>query len=245
MKPTGNTILIAGGTSGIGLGMALRLERAGNRVIIAGRREELLAEIAAQHPTIATITLDVADPASITALRERVEREHPDTNVLIAMAGIMLAEDLTAPAFLATAERHVEINLLGTIRLIAAFTPMLLGRRDATIMTVSSGLAFVPLPMAATYSATKAAIHSFTQSLRVQLRPHGVEVIELIPPGVRTSLFGQDEAGSGMPLEDFLDEVMTLLAVTPALEELCVQNVHHFRYAERRGDYREVLDQLS
>lgn len=245
MKLGGNTVLVAGGTSGIGLGMALRFQQSGNRVIVAGRRRDLLDDIAAEHPEIGTLSLDVADRTSISDLRWEIEERWPETNVLVNMAGVMLAENLSDPGFVEIAERQIEINLLGTIRLIGAFTSMLCTQPDATVITVSSGLAFVPLPLAPTYCATKAAIHSFTQSLRAQMRPHNVDVIELVPPGVRTTLFGQQESGTGMPLEEFLDEVMELLAMDPPLDELCVQNVHYFRYAERRGEYADVLRTLS
>ncbi|MGN6325757.1 SDR family oxidoreductase [Pseudolysinimonas sp.] len=244
MRASGNTILVAGGTSGIGLGLALRWRDAGNVVVVAGRRDDLRAAIEAEHG-LATLPLDVADPASIDELAARVARDHPDVDALVCMAGIMLAEDLTDPGHLDIAERTVEVNLLGTIRLVHAMLPQLLARESSAIMTVSSGLAFVPLPVTPTYNATKAAIHSYTQSLRVQLAGRGVEVVELVPPGVRTTLFGQEEAGSGMPLDEFLDEVMQLLAVEPPLEEICVEDVGYFRYAEARGQHAEVLRVLS
>ncbi|MBJ7472283.1 MAG: SDR family NAD(P)-dependent oxidoreductase, partial [Solirubrobacteraceae bacterium] len=156
MNITGNTIFIPGGTSGIGLGLALRFHAAGNTVIIAGRRTELLDQIAAEHPGIEGIHLDVTDPVSIQAAAKDVQARFPATNVLINMAGIMLPEDFHTGAYLETAEAIVTTNLLGPLRLIAAFTEFLAGQDDATIMNVSSGLAFVPLPMTPTYSATKA-----------------------------------------------------------------------------------------
>jgi short-subunit dehydrogenase involved in D-alanine esterification of teichoic acids len=245
MKLSGNTILVAGGTSGIGLGLALRLRHAGNRVIVAGRRRELLESIVTEFEGIESIYLDVTDPDSIVAAYEQVAGEYPRLNVLINMAGIMVPEDLLDPSSLEVAEQTVVTNLLGPIRTISAFLPLLTSQTDAAIMTVSSGLAFVPLPVTPTYSATKAAIHSYSESLRVQLRDTSVEVIELVPPGVRTALFGQEEAGTGMPLEDFLDEVMATISADAAVREILVEDVKYLRFAEATGDYPAALAMLS
>ncbi|MFF0161094.1 SDR family oxidoreductase [Streptomyces sp. NPDC005263] len=144
MKMTGNTILITGGTSGIGLGLALRLHEAGNKVVVAGRRKELLDEITAEHPGIHGLVLDVADPDSIARARETVAASHPDLNVLVNNAGIMLRENILDPAELTVAEDHVATNLLGTIRMTYAFLPLLAGKDDAVVMNVTSALAFVP-----------------------------------------------------------------------------------------------------
>jgi short-subunit dehydrogenase involved in D-alanine esterification of teichoic acids len=245
MRLTGNTVLIVGGTSGIGLGLAERLLARGNGVIVAGRRRELLDQIATDHPGMGTLVADVADAASILELRDTVARDHPEVNILVSMAGIMLVEDLLDPASLAVAEDTVVTNLLGTIRLTSAFLPLLLEREAPVIVTVSSGLAFVPLPMTPTYCATKAAIHSYTESLRVQLAGTPVQVIELVPPGVRTTLLGQLESGQGMPLEEFLDEVLEIIEADPEVHEVCVQGVDYLRTAERRGDYDDALAALS
>lgn len=245
MELTGNTILMAGGTSGIGLGLALRFHAAGNRVIIAGRREETLRRIASDHPGIDTAVLDVADPASITALRDRLSASHPELDVLVAMAGIMLPEDLRDPRSLRTAEETVTTNLLGPIRLISAFLPQLEGRDHAAIVTVTSGLAYVPLPLAPTYSATKAAMHSYTDGLRVQLADTPVQVIELAPPLVRTTLMGNQDNEHGMLLEDFLDETMALLGADPDAQQILVERVRRQRFAEADGQYAEVLASQS
>jgi uncharacterized oxidoreductase len=178
MTNGGNTILITGGGSGIGRALAEALHAAGNRVIIAGRRRETLQAIAAAHPGMAIEALDVANPAAIAAFAARVTAAHPDLNVLINNAGIMVAEDLTAEPFdLSVAEATVTTNLLGPIRLTAALLPHLRRRPAATVMNVTSGLAFVPLTRAPTYSATKAAMHSWTQSLRAQLAGTAVAVV--------------------------------------------------------------------
>jgi uncharacterized oxidoreductase len=247
MKMTGNTILITGGTSGIGLGLALRLHEAGNKVIVAGRRKKLLDDITTEHPGIDALVLDVADPDSIARASETVAASHPGLNVLINNAGIMLKENLLDPASLPVAEDHVSINLLGTIRMTYAFLPLLVGKSDAVIMNVSSALAFVPFPITPTYSATKAALHSFSQSLRIQLAgaDAGVQVIEVVPPGVRTTLLGQQDDDNAMPLEDFLTETLDLLREKPDAKELVVERASFIRDAEANGSYDNVLAMLS
>jgi len=247
MKMTGNTILITGGTSGIGLGLAVRLHEAGNKVIVAGRRKELLDEITAEHPGIEALVLDVGDPASIARVAETVAGSYPELNVLVNNAGIMLRENLLDPASLPVAEDHVTVNLLGTIRMTYAFLPQLLGKNDAAVMNVTSALAFVPLPITPTYNATKAALHSFSESLRVQLAQAdaGVQVIEVAPPGVRTTLLGQQDDENAMPLEDFLTETLTLLREKPDAKELVVERARFVRDAEANGSYDNVLAMLS
>ncbi|MDO9395481.1 MAG: SDR family NAD(P)-dependent oxidoreductase, partial [Herbiconiux sp.] len=166
-------------------------------------------------------------------------------NVLIAMAGIMLPENLRDPAFVETAERTVETNLLGPIRLIAAFEPHLEAQPSAAILTVSSGLAYVPLPATPTYSATKAAIHSFTESLRVQLADTSVQVIEIVPPAVQTTLMGQQDSPHALPLEAYLDETMQLLEAQPDAPQVLVEGVKVLRNAPADGTYPQVLAALS
>jgi short-subunit dehydrogenase involved in D-alanine esterification of teichoic acids len=245
VNTTGNTVFIPGATSGIGLGLALRLQDKGNTVIVGGRRIELLQQLAAEHPGLGTITIDTTDPASITAARDELTTRYPALDTLITMAGIMEPENLRDPASLDVAERTVEVNLLGPIRLINAFLPSLLAQTAATVMTVSSGLAYVPLPATPTYNATKAAIHSFTESLRVQLFKSNVQVIELVPPATRTTLMNQQNSDVAMPLEDFLDEVMSLLEVDPEAEQILVERVKWQRNAEAEGRYADVLNVLS
>ncbi|MGP9681001.1 MULTISPECIES: SDR family oxidoreductase [unclassified Brachybacterium] len=247
MDITGHTIFLPGATSGIGLALALRLQEKGNQVIVGGRRTELLESVAAEHPGIDTVRVDTADSGSIEAAARTVLAEHPDLDVLITMAGIMRAEDWTDPAeFLPTAEATVTTNLLGPIRLIAAFMEHLLAQPSATIMTVSSGLAFIPLRPTPTYNATKAAIHMLSESLRLQLAGTAVEVLELIPPAVRTDLMpGQATSETAMPLEDFVDEVMSLLEDRPEATEIRVQQVEFLRGAEARGDYPQVVAALN
>lgn len=247
MQITGNTIFIPGATSGIGLALALALEAKGNTVIVGGRRTELLAGIRAEHPAIDTVEIDTADPASIAAAASTVLATHPELNVLVTMAGIMRAEDWHTPeGFLASAEVTVTTNLLGPIRLIGAFVEHLQTRPQATIMTVSSGLAFAPLRVTPSYNATKAAIHMLSESLRLQLADTTVRVTELEPPAVRTQLMpGQQDSEFAMPLDEFVDEVMQLIESDPDARELQVRNVEFLRYGEARGDYDQVVATLN
>ena len=245
MRISGNTIFIPGATSGIGLGLALRLADSGNRVIIAGRRVELLDRITAEHPAIESVVLDMTDPDAVMRVSRDVQERWPELNVLIAMAGIMHPEDVRSAGFLTTAESIVTTNLLGPIRLIAAFTEFLQARPSATIMTVSSGLAFVPLAVTPTYSATKAAINSFSEAIRVQLASTSVQVIELVPPAVRTALMGLEDDPNALPLDAFLDETMSLIEAHPDAHEILVERVHFLRRAEIEGRYDDVLAMLA
>ena len=245
MNLNDNTIFIAGATSGIGLGLALRFQAAGNRVIVGGRRTELLEQIATEHPGIETVVIDTTDPDSITTAATDVRTRFPELNVLVTMAGIMEPEDVHTADFLSVAERTVTTNLLGPIRLLAAFTEALANRPHATIITVSSGLAFVPLPFTPTYNATKAAIHSLSRGIRVQLADTSIKVIELIPPAVRTTLMGQQDSERAMSLQAYLDETMTLLETLPQADEIVVENVKFLRNAETNGSYDHVLALLA
>lgn len=247
MRINGNTIFIPGATSGIGLALAERLHDAGNTVIVGGRRRELLAEIAQQQPGIDTIQIDTTDAASIAAASAEVIARHPQLNVLVTMAGIMRLEDWTTPAgFVETAEATVTTNLLGPIRLIGAFIEHLRAQPDATIMTVSSGLAFAPLRVTPTYNATKAAIHMLSESVRLQLEGTSVRVVELEPPSVATDLMaGQRESAFAMPLDEFADGVMQILRDEPDASEVQVERVKFLRYGEARGDYANVVATLN
>jgi len=188
MKLTGRTILITGGSAGIGLAFAFKFLELGNEVIVTGRRQKVLDEVKAKHPKLHTVQSDVADPEQIAALAARVEAEFPKLDLLMNNAGIMLYKNLRAPATnLAELMAEVNINVGGVIAMTSAFIDILTANKG-TVINVSSALAFVPLPAAPIYSATKAAIHSYTQSLRFQLEDSGVEVIELMPPGVKTDL---------------------------------------------------------
>ena len=237
-----DTILITGGGTGIGKAMAEALHARGARVIIAGRRREALEAVAAANPGMAFETLDVADAADVKAFAARATAAHPALNVVINNAGIMAAED---EIDLAIAEQTVAINLLGPIRLTAALLPHLKTRAAATVVTVSSGLAFVPLAATPTYSATKAAIHSWSQSLRHQLKNTGVEVIEWAPPAVATDLMpGHAENPNSMPLADFTAQSLALFEAG-GTDEILVERVKFLSGAEGRGEYAAVFSALN
>ena len=188
MKLTGRTILITGGSAGLGLAFALKFLELGNQVIVTGRRQSLLDEVKAKHPKLHTIQSDVADPAQIAALTARVKLDFPKLDVLMNNAGIMLSKNLKVPAAdLAGLTEEMDVNVGGVIRMTSAFIDLLTANKG-TVINVSSALAFVPVPAVPIYSATKAAIHSYTQSLRFQLEETGVEVIEVMPPGVKTEM---------------------------------------------------------
>ncbi|MGR6029948.1 SDR family oxidoreductase [Rhodococcus erythropolis] len=245
MNISGNTIFIAGGTSGIGLELAVALQNEGNKVIVGGRRTALLQEIAETHPGISTVVIDVDSSNSIREAYESLTRDFPDLNVLVTMSGIMYPEDLKSPDFLEIAERTVTTNLLGTIRLAGQFIPHLLAKPSATIVTVSSAVGFVPLPITPTYNATKAAVHLFTESMRVQLADTSIQCIELIPPGVRTTLMGQENSESALPLDDYVSETIALLKANGEATEIVVEAAKPLRYAEVNGEYLNVLKMLS
>jgi uncharacterized oxidoreductase len=245
MNPQGNTILITGGGSGIGRELARRFHDAGNSIIVAGRRAEPLEETIAGRADMHAVTLDVEDPAAIATFAADVIRDHPELNVLINNAGIMRMEKLGAARDLAGSEATIVTNLLGPIRLTDAFVDHLSGRPGAAIVNVTSGLAFVPLVRTPTYSATKAALHSYTVSLREQLRGR-IEVIELVPPGVQTDLTpGQSTRDGYLPLDAFIDEVMALFAEQPTPPEILVERVRDFRYAERDRRLDELVRMVS
>lgn len=247
MNISGNTILITGGGTGIGEGLAAALHAAGNHVIITGRNRAALERTAAAHPGMAHAVLDVGSAAEIAGVTAKIVAAFPALNILINNAGIMRPEDLLAmPGTTADAEEMVTTNLLGPIRLTAALLPQLRRQEAAAIINVSSGLAFVPLAMTPTYSATKAALHSYSESLRFQLRETPVQVIELAPPAVATRLMpGHDENPNSMPLADFIAESMELLRTQPDAKEICVKRVRMLRDAEADGRYAAVFAALN
>ncbi|MFB8228558.1 SDR family oxidoreductase [Cellulosimicrobium sp. NPDC055967] len=247
MDLTNSTVFIPGATSGIGLALAVALHEQGSTVVVGGRRTALLEQIAAEHPGIDTVRVDTTDPESIASAAKEVLERHPDLDTLVAMAGIMRAEDWHHPeGFLDTAEEIVTTNVLGPIRLVGAFVEHLQTRPSATIVTVSSGLAFAPLAVTPTYDASKAAIHMLSEALRLQLADTSVDVVELVPPSVATDLMpGQRESAFAMPLDDFVTEVVDLLRTQPDAHEILVERVKFLRYGEARGDYDEVVRVLN
>jgi uncharacterized oxidoreductase len=245
MNLTGNTILITGGGSGIGRGLAKELHALGNQVVIAGRRRQALEETTAANPGMKSLILDIEDPAAIRAFAAQVATEFPALNVLINNAGIMRAEDLLEQKDLTDAEAIVTTNLLGPIRLTAALLPHLRKQPRAAIVNVSSGLAFLPLALTPTYCATKAAIHSYTESLRYQLRGTPIEVLELIPPYVQTYLMNGASDPLAMPLDQFIAEVMEILKTQPTPAEICVERVKGLRFSAASGKYGVILAGLN
>jgi uncharacterized oxidoreductase len=246
MKMTGNTILITGGGTGIGRALAESFHSLGNQVIIAGRRKQALEETTSKNAGMTSLTLDIKDPTAIRAFASQVATRFPKLNVLVNNSGIMRLEKLQAqPDDLADAESTITTNLLGPIRLTAALLPLLQKQPHSTIMNVSSGLAFVPLAPTPTYCATKAAIHSYTQSLRFQLRASTTEVLELIPPYVATDLLNGRSDPRAMPLDAYISEVMDLLKTQPNATEICVETVKNLRFAAESGSYDSVFRGLN
>lgn len=246
MHSTGNTILITGGASGIGRGLAEAFQKLGNTVIIAGRRKALLDEVADANPGMKSLVLDVEDRTAIRAFSKRLASEFPALNVLVNNAGIMRLENLLEQQDdLSDAEATIATNLLGPIRLTAALLPLLQKHPQSAILNVTSGLAYVPLAITPTYCATKAAMHSYTLSLRYQLKDTTTEVIEIAPPYVQTDLMDGAEDPRAMPLADFLAETMALLTAQPTPTEVCVKKVHPLRFAEKEGRFDATFNGLN
>ena len=214
MKLTGRTILITGGSAGIGLAFAVKFLELGNEVIVTGRRQSVLEAVKARYPELHTIQSDVADPAQIAALAARMKADFPKLDVLMNNAGIGVAKNLSSPvADLVGLMTEMEVNVGGVIRMTSALIDTLTANRG-TVINVSSLLAFAPVPAMPIYSASKAAVHSYTQSLRFQLEDSGVEVIELMPPAVRTDMTSEfDEAGiSTITTDELVKQTFAALA---------------------------------
>ena len=242
MQMDHNVILITGGGSGIGRGLAEAFQALGNQVIIAGRRRQALEATVAANPGMRALPLDIQDAASVKAFAATVAEQFPTLNVLINNAGIMRAENLLAQQEdLADLEAIVATNLLGPLRLTAALLPLLRRQPRATIMNVSSGLAFLPLALTPTYCATKAALHSYTESLRYQARDTSLEILELAPPYVATDLMNGAHDPRAMPLDAFIKEVMAILAAQPGSGEIVVENARRLRFAAESGQYAAIF----
>ncbi|WP_030337158.1 SDR family oxidoreductase [Micromonospora parva] len=242
MDLSNRTVLIVGGTSGIGRELARRFAAAGSTVAVGGRSPEALSALAAEG--FGTFGIDVTDGASVGAVRDAVLARYPELDTVVTMSGVMLTEDLRDPAHFGAAEATIDTNLVGTIRVIDAFTPHLLGRGAGTFITVTSGIAFLPFPPMPSYAASKAAVHAYSEALRAQLDGTGVDVVELVPPAVATA--GQEKVNPhALPLDDFATEVMQLLSANPTPREILVKGVLMHRWAERDGTYADLVAQRA
>ncbi|MER8119787.1 SDR family NAD(P)-dependent oxidoreductase [Streptomyces sp. NPDC094031] len=236
------TVLVVGGTSGIGRELARRFAAAGSTVAVAGRSPEALTELAGEG--FGTFEADVTDGSSVAAARDAVLARYPGLDTVVTMSGVMLMEDLRDPAHFEAARTTIDTNLLGTIRVIDAFTPHLVGRGAGTFVTVTSGIAFLPFPPMPSYAASKAAVHAYSEALRAQLDGTGVGVVELVPPAVATA--GQEKVNPhALPLDAFATEVMELLSTDPTPDEILVRGVLMHRWAERDGTYDDLVAQRS
>jgi len=227
MKLTGNTIFITGGGSGIGRGMAEAFHKLGNQVIISGRRKSHLAETIKGNSGMQAEELDIQDPASIATVAKKLIRDYPKLNVLINNAGIMQPDNAAGEIDEAVLVPTITTNLLGPIRMTSALIEHLKKQDASAVINVSSGLAFTPLAMTAVYSSTKAAIHSYSMSMRYRLKGTSVKVLELAPPWVRTDLMNSSEAPQAMPLGEFIAETMKVLGTDA--EEVLVERVKILR----------------
>jgi len=247
MNITGNTVFIPGSTSGLGLGLAIALSEKGNTVVIGGRRADLVKQITDEHPGLASVEIDTTDAESVERAAAEVLDRYPDLNVVVAMAGIMRVEDWHHPReVLASAQQVLDTNVMGPIRLLGAFLDHLQTRPDATFMTVSSGLAFVPLRVVPSYNASKAAIHLLTETLRLQLADTSVKLVELVPPAVATDLLpGHRESPIAMPLDEYIDEVVGIIEREPDVREILVERVKALRFSEVNGTYDDVVAMLN
>ncbi|MFI7364824.1 SDR family oxidoreductase [Streptomyces sp. NPDC050149] len=242
MDLSNRTVLVVGGTSGIGRELARRFAASGSTVAVGGRSTEALSELAGEG--FGTIRIDVTDSASVTSARDAVLARYPELDTVVTMSGVMLMEDLRDPVHFESAERMIDTNLVGTIRVIDAFTPHLLRRGTGTFMTVTSGIAFLPFPPMPAYAASKAAVHAYSEALRAQLDGTGVGVVELVPPAVATA--GQEKVNPhALPLDDFATEVMHLLSADPTPREIVVKAALTHRWAERDGTYDDLVAQRS
>ncbi|WP_234538587.1 SDR family oxidoreductase [Streptomyces shenzhenensis] len=242
MDLSNRTVFIVGGTSGIGRELARRFAAAGSTVAVGGRSAGALSELS--DDGIGAFGIDVTDGASVARARDAVLARYPELDTVVTMSGVMLLEDLRDPAHFEAAQTTIDTNLLGTIRIIDAFTPHLVQRGAGTFITVTSGIAFLPFPPMPSYAASKAAVHAYSEALRAQLDGTGVGVVELVPPAVATTGRGKMNPHA-LPLDDFATEVMHLLSENPTPHEILVKGVLMHRWAERDGTYDDLVAQRS
>lgn len=238
MQMTGNTIFITGGTSGIGRALAEQFHVLGNKVIIAGRRQSLLDEVAAAHPGIEGLALDISDAADIDRVAAQLIHDYPALNVLINNAGIMPFDDPSGTIDDAVSRRILDTNLLGPIRLTSALVQHLKAQPRATIIHNTSVLAYVPIATNAVYSASKAALHSYALSQRFMLKGSSVSVQEIAPPWVDTDLIKKSGDPRAMPLDAFIAETMRGLATD--VPEVFVEAIRALRDNPGLGEHALV-----
>jgi uncharacterized oxidoreductase len=238
LKLTGNTIFITGGGSGIGRALAEALHNLGNKVIISGRRKERLEETIKANPGMSAVELNVQDPASIEAAAKQLIEEYPDVNVLINNAGIIQSDDAAGMIDEDVLISTVTTNLLGPIRLTSAFIEHLKSKEEAVVINTTSILGFVPLATTAVYSATKAALHTYTLSQRYMLKDTSVKVIEIVPPWVQSN----NDEPRAMPLTSFIDATIKILGTDT--DEVLVEEAKMFRNNPGRneGDFVTQLN---
>lgn len=244
---SGNTVLITGGATGLGLALAQWFHQHGNTVIIASRRTALLETVASGFPNMHAMTVDIRDADSVERLSARILDAHPNLNILVNNAGIMRREDMfNSTSFLADSRDQVETNLNGTIRVTTALLSHLRARPRARIVNISSGLGFVPRAAFATYSSTKFATHAYTLSLRHQLRNSAVDVVEFAPPALRTEIVpGQSKIAALMTVEDYIREGMAIYQRVPTPLEVIVPRAAIPRYAEAEGRFWTTFDTIN
>jgi uncharacterized oxidoreductase len=229
MKLTGNTILITGGGSGIGRGLAEALHQRKNQVIISGRRKDRLIEVAKANPGMAWVELNIEDPVNISAVAAKMIAEYPDLNVLFNNAGIMNIDDASVAIDEKLLVSTLTTNLMGPIRMTGALIEHLKRQPQAAVINTTSVLGFVPLAVTAVYSSTKAAMHSYTMSLRYKLKDTSVSVLEIAPPWVQTDLLGSNNEPRAMPLSEFIEATMKVLGT--GAEEVLVERAKPLRNA--------------
>jgi uncharacterized oxidoreductase len=227
MKLTGNTVLVTGGGSGIGRGLAEAFHKLGNKVIVAGRRKANLADVVQANPGIDFVELDVSNPDSIASVSRELITKYPKLNVLLNNAGVMMLDDVSKPVDDKLLTSQFETNFFGTVRMTSALIEHFKSQESATVLNVSSVLGFVPLAVAALYSATKAAIHAYSMGLRYQLKGTSVHVQEIAPPWVQTDMLNSSEEPRAMPLKPFIEQ--TIAALVSSDSEVLVEIAKPFR----------------